>query len=287
METKEYRRAPAPFGVQMNHLYMGSGGIGYIVIPEGGENRELYIQNCMRTNTVSIQGGPGRSIYNNVPIPPSVLETVEFPVSINEFGTPIVWVLDEYEQWPIVVNSLDLRNFNQQQYGQRTLRKESNGVIAEVKTDASQGIIDIYVNGTEYTPAEINIRVQSTNADSKVNIVSDADISVSGDKNVEITSAARITARIVNGVDTEAGIEVVLQGDELQYATKGAKSTFIVKGGEASFNNGENRGMVNIAQIESLVQALQKDLLIASSGSNLSTWMANEMPKMEDKKLSH
>lgn len=287
METKEYRRAPAPFGVQMNHLYMGSGGIGYIVIPEGGENRELYIQNCMRTNTVSIQGGPGRSIYNNVPIPPSVLETVEFPVSINEFGTPIVWVLDEYEQWPIVVNSLDLRNFNQQQYGQRTLRKESNGVIAEVKTDASQGIIDIYVNGTEYTPAEINIRVQSTNADSKVNIVSDADISVSGDKNVEITSAARITAHIVNGVDTEAGIEVVLQGDELQYVTKGAKSTFIVKEGKASFNNGENRGMVNIAQIESLVQALQKDLLIASSGSNLSTWMANEMPKMEDKKLSH
>lgn len=287
METKEYRRAPAPFGVQMNHLYMGSGGIGYIVIPEGGENRELYIQNCMRTNTVSIQGGPGRSIYNNVPIPPSVLETVEFPVSINEFGTPIVWVLDEYEQWPIVVNSLDLHSFNQQQYGQRTLRKESNGVIAEVKTDASQGIIDIYVNGTEYTPAEINIRVQSTNADSKVNIVSDADISVSGDKNVEITSAARITAHIVNGVDTEAGIEVVLQDDELQYATKGAKSTFIVKEGKASFNNGENRGMVNIAQIESLVQALQKDLLIASSGSNLSTWMANEMPKMEDKKLSH
>ena len=287
METKEYRRVPAPFGVQMNHLYTGSGGIGYIVIPEGGENRELYIQNCMRTNTVSIQGGPGRSIYNNVPIPPSVLETVEFPVSINEFGTPIVWVLDEYEQWPIVVNSLDLRNFNQQQYGQRTLRKESNGVIAEVKTDASQGIIDIYVNGTEYTPAEINIRVQSTNADSKVNIVSDADISVSGDKNVEITSAARITAHIVNGVDTEAGIEVVFKDDELQYVTKGAKSTFVVKEGKASFNNGENRGMVNIAQIESLVQALQKDLLIASSGSNLSTWMANEMSKMEDKKLSH
>lgn len=287
METKEFRRSSAPFGVQMNRAYMGSGGIGYIVIPEGGENRELYIQNCMRTNTVSIQGGPGRSIYNNVPIPPVVLETVEFPVSIDEFGTPIVWILDEYTQWPIVVNSLDLRKFNQQQYGQRTMRKESNGVIAEVKTDASQGIIDIYVDGTEDTPAEINIRVQSANVDSKVNIISDSDIIVSGDKNVEITSAARITAHIVNGVDTEAGIEVILQDDELQYTTKGAKSTFIVKGNKASFNGGENRGVVNIAQIESLVKALQKDLLIASSGSNLSSWMASEMPKMEDKKLSH
>ena len=287
METKDYKRTPAPFGVQMNHLYMGCGGIGYIVIPEGGENRELYIQNCMRTNTVSIQGGAGRSIYNNVPIPPSVLEAVEFPVSIDEFGTPVVWVLDEYNQWPIVVNSLDLRKFNQQQPGQRTMRKESNGVVAEVKTDASQGIIDIYVGGTEDTPAEINIRVQSANVDSKVNIISDADISVSGDKHVEITSATRVTAHIVNGVDTEAGIEVVLQDDELQYTTKGGKSTFIVKGEKASFNGGANRGGVNIAQIESLVQALQKDLLIASSGSNLSSWMASEMPKMEDKKLSH
>ena len=167
------------------------------------------------------------------------------------------------------------------------MRKESNGVIAEVKTDASQGIIDIYVDGTEDTPAEINIRVQSANVDSKVNIISDSDIIVSGDKNVEITSAARITAHIVNGVDTEAGIEVILQDDELQYTTKGAKSTFTVKGNKASFNGGENRGVVNIAQIESLVKALQKDLLIASSGSNLSSWMASEMPKMEDKKLSH
>ena len=91
----------------------------------------------------------------------------------------------------------------------------------------------------------------------------------------------------MNGVDTEAGIEVVLQDDELQYTTKGGKSTFIVKGEKASFNGGSNRGVVNIAQIESLVQALQKDLLIASSGSNLSSWMASEMPKMEDKKLSH
>ena len=67
----------------------------------------------------------------------------------------------------------------------------------------------------------------------------------------------------------------------------GGKSTFIVKGDQASFNGGANRGVINIAQIESLVQALQKDLLIASSGSNLSQWMASEMPKMEDKKLSH
>lgn len=52
-------------------------------------------------------------------------------------------------------------------------------------------------------------------------------------------------------------------------------------------NKGENRGIVNIAQIESLVKALAKDLAIAQSGSNLSQWMAEEMPKMEDKNATH
>ena len=57
--------------------------------------------------------------------------------------------------------------------------------------------------------------------------------------------------------------------------------------GVIEVNGGNNRGLVNISQIESLVEALFKDLLIAQSGNNLSTWMAKEMPKMEDKKFKH
>lgn len=53
------------------------------------------------------------------------------------------------------------------------------------------------------------------------------------------------------------------------------------------FNSGENRGIMNIAQIESLIQALQKDLIIARSGSNLAAWMASELPLLEDKKITH
>ena len=272
---------------QRRMLYAGSGGVGYIVIPQSDIDRETYIANCLRTSTVAIQGGEGRSVYQNVPIPPEVLQMVEFPPDPDTFGSPIVWVLDDRLQWPVVVNYLDLDNLNTQQVGQRRFRKQVGDSVVDFIMDAANGEINLIVSGSDNVPPELNIKVSSPNANSRVMISSDGEISVNGAKAVSVTSTTTITATINDGVNTDEGVEVSMKGDELAYTTKGGKSTFIVKGDQASFNGGANRGVINIAQIESLVQALQKDLLIASSGSNLSQWMASEMPKMEDKKLSH
>lgn len=271
---------------QKTPLY-ATAGIGYIVLPLSDVDRQTYIENCLRTCTVTIQGGPGRSIYQNVPIAPEVLQMVEFPPDTESFGTPVIWVVDDLQQWPVVVNYLNLSELDQQQIGQRRFRKQIGDSVVEFILDASNSEIDVMVSGSAETPGELNIKVTSPNGDSKVNVSSDAEINVTGAKLVQVASAQKIIASIIDGVDTEEGVEVTLDGDSLSYKTKNGKSTFTVKGNKASFNGGENRGVVNIAQIESLVQALQKDLLIASSGSNLSQWMASEMPKMEDKKLSH
>lgn len=271
---------------QKTPLY-ATAGIGYIVLPLSDVDRQTYIDNCLRTCTVAIQGGPGRSIYQSVPIAPEVLQMVEFPPDTDSFGTPVVWVVDDLQQWPVVVNYLNLSELDQQQIGQRRFKKQIGDSVVEFVLDASNSEIDIMVSGVAETPGELNIKVTSANADSQINVFSDAEINVTGTKSVTVTSAQKIVASILDGVDTDEGVEVTLEGDSLSYQTKNGKSTFIVKGDQASFNGGANRGVINIAQIESLVQALQKDLLIASSGSNLSQWMASEMPKMEDKKLSH
>lgn len=271
---------------QKTPLY-ATAGIGYIVLPLSDVDRQTYIDNCLRTCTVAIQGGPGRSIYQSVPIAPEVLQMVEFPPDTDSFGTPVVWVVDDLQQWPVVVNYLNLSELDQQQIGQRRFKKQIGDSVVEFVLDASNSEIDIMVSGVAETPGELNIKVTSANVDSQINVFSDAEINVTGTKSVTVTSAQKIVASILDGVDTDEGVEVTLEGDSLSYQTKNGKSTFIVKGDQASFNGGANRGVINIAQIESLVQALQKDLLIASSGSNLSQWMASEMPKMEDKKLSH
>ena len=271
---------------QKTPLY-ATAGIGYIVLPLSDVDRQTYIDNCLRTCTVAIQGGPGRSIYQSVPIAPEVLQMVEFPPDTDSFGTPVIWVVDDLQQWPVVVNYLNLSELDQQQIGQRRFKKQIGDSVVEFVLDASNSEIDIMVSGVAETPGELNIKVTSANADSQINVFSDAEINVTGTKSVTVTSAQKIVANVLDGVDTDEGVEVTLEGDSLSYQTKNGKSTFIVKGDQASFNGGANRGVINIAQIESLVQALQKDLLIASSGSNLSRWMASEMPKMEDKTLSH
>lgn len=64
-------------------------------------------------------------------------------------------------------------------------------------------------------------------------------------------------------------------------------TTIKIEGENTIINGGLNRGLVNIAQVESLAVAIMKDLTGLSSGTNLSKWMGQEMPKMEDKKVTH
>lgn len=83
--------------------------------------------------------------------------------------------------------------------------------------------------------------------------------------------------------EAEVNIDINLEGVQVK-----SKRNITVDGEDKIIiNGGTNRGLVNIEQIESLAEALLKDLLIAQSGVNLNKWMANEMPKMEDKKVSH
>lgn len=52
-------------------------------------------------------------------------------------------------------------------------------------------------------------------------------------------------------------------------------------------NGGKNRGLVKIEALEELVVALQADLIVAKSGTNLSKWMSKYLPTWEDKKVTH
>lgn len=52
-------------------------------------------------------------------------------------------------------------------------------------------------------------------------------------------------------------------------------------------NGGENREVMNIEYFESFVDAVMKDLLVAQSGQNVSKWMAEDLPKLPDKRFKH
>lgn len=60
-----------------------------------------------------------------------------------------------------------------------------------------------------------------------------------------------------------------------------------IEGDTITINGGKNKGLINIDEFRSFVDAVSKDLLIARSGTNVSQWMATSLPKIEDTKVLH
>lgn len=90
---------------------------------------------------------------------------------------------------------------------------------------------------------------------------------------VEITGGTKIH------IDKESS-EITINGDD------GSKSIYI-DGDIVKVNGGNNGGVLNIEQFNTLIQALSKDLAVAMSGQNLAQWMATDLPLIEDKKFTH
>ena len=56
---------------------------------------------------------------------------------------------------------------------------------------------------------------------------------------------------------------------------------------KVTVNNGNNNGVINIDKFRTFVDAILKDLIVVTSGSNLSQWMATDYKDIEDKKFLH
>lgn len=64
---------------------------------------------------------------------------------------------------------------------------------------------------------------------------------------------------------------------------------FTADGSTVSVHTGSNGGVVNIGPLRSFMQAVQKDLIAAKSGSNVIEWMSSPegLSALEDKSFNH
>ncbi len=76
------------------------------------------------------------------------------------------------------------------------------------------------------------------------------------------------------------------EGEEL-YIENSKGMVMAVSGGDIMFHDGANGGMVNIQYLNTMVQAILKDLAVLGSGSNLSSWLATDAMKLEDTTILH
>ena len=187
---------------------IGTGGIGYVVIPSNVEEIGEYVNQCYRSCEVTISGD-GYGIMSHVKVAKDVMPSIQFPNGENGKGSLVVWLRESFYNRPIVVGILSDNNTPILQKGTKQSQLQNNqGVSVEVLTDAVNAIAQMYACGNSSKPARVVIKAAGSDED-EVDIQATKRIrACSSEFRVESTESFKV---IVNNGEQEL---ITIEGDE-------------------------------------------------------------------------
>ncbi len=176
---------------------VGTGGVGYVVIPSNVTDVGTYVNNCYRTNQITI-AGDGYGVMSHVKVTNQIMPHIEFPNNDKGKGSLVIWVRESFYNRPVVVGILSDNNTpNIQGGGQMSQRQSNQGVSVEFLQDAVNAIAQIYACGNASKPARVVIKSAGSEDD-------DVDISATRrikavSKELVVESTESFTVTINNG----------------------------------------------------------------------------------------
>lgn len=196
-------------GIQNIFQDIGSGGIGFVVVPDEAD-REQYIEDCYRTNTVTINGGLGYGYFSGVAVDIDVMQQLRFPTNVNDDtrGTAVVWVKDSISQRPVIVAVLR----NQDQYFplgqyQRYYKCEFEGKSVEVFFDANTSDLSVNIIGDDQEAANLNIKVTSVNKNSSINLECDNEVNLYPESALNVITSGKVAVNVTKDGETKTEIQ--------------------------------------------------------------------------------
>lgn len=148
-------------------------GIAYIVIPPDVD-RHKYIQECYKTNTVSIYS-ENNGLINRVPIDKYSLNFIVFPKNTNEFGSPVSFKADSVSNCPIVdgifCGTNEISDLVENQF--KFKRKLNNNVV-EISGSPDGKYIGLNVIADKNGEVFINVKSKDKSGKFTVNVEGDA-----------------------------------------------------------------------------------------------------------------
>ena len=198
-------------GIHNINPNIGSGGVGWVVIPEGAD-RQAYIRDCYRTQTLTINAGIGYGFFSNVLTDQSVMQNIHFPEGEENRGSAVIWIKDEVSNLPIIVASLRKQDdFYVLSGNQFRLARETEETSVEVFIDGNTSTLHVNVVGNNANPSKLNIKLSSENKDSVFNLSSDGDIYVSADKKMKLVTNNSIDLQIKKDGEVKTEMSYVLE----------------------------------------------------------------------------
>lgn len=183
-------------GIRNLDTGIGSAGVGFVVVPSEVD-REQYINDCYRTNTLTINGGKGYGYFSGVHADINVMQNIKFPTDETNRGTPVVWVKDAVSQLPVIIGVLRKQNEyyslaeNQYRVGRGM---ETRNV--EVFIDGTTTALQVTLLGDKDEPANVDIKITSENKDSVFNMFCDNEINIISEKTINITANQKASLNI-------------------------------------------------------------------------------------------
>lgn len=183
-------------GIRNLDTGIGSAGVGFVVVPSEVD-RVQYINDCYRTNTLTINGGKGYGYFSGVHADINVMQNIKFPTDEENRGTPVVWVKDAVSQLPVIVAVLrkqgDYYSLDENQY---RLKRGTETRNVEIFVDGNTAGLDITILGDKEEPSNIDIKLSSENADSVLNVSCDNEINIIGNKSVNVVTNQKATLKV-------------------------------------------------------------------------------------------
>lgn len=199
-------------GAQKLPGYVYPSGVAYIVLPID-LTREEYIRTCMRTETVTILQEDG-SVVHRVPVAEQCWDYIEFPLTNDTYGSPVVFVTDPIHKKPCIVATIQrlekMGNRNSDQF--KIIRKVGDGFV-EVSGSARDKNINLLLSGI--SDGKINLHVFNDNDSGLISVQVQGKLDVITTKETAFTQYTEYKVVTVNKDDKDAFSDFV-QTEKMQ-----------------------------------------------------------------------
>jgi len=172
-----------------------SAGVAYIALPTDLE-RNVYINDCYQNFRVSVWGEDG-SFMNRVPIPPEILNFIEFPADEKQKGSPVIYVTDELQSQPVIIARFPYTNqLGDGKENEFSIKRNFNNSFVDIRGNAEKNFCSIAVDGGNNSG---NLYIKVSGADGTVfNIEVTGDISITSQGKIEIVQQEGFTVTTLN-----------------------------------------------------------------------------------------
>lgn len=184
-----------PLGIETGNL---PAGIGYIAIPDDID-RDKYVEDCYRTNSVTIFGGIHYGFFHNVFVDVDSMQKIKFPKDSKSFGSPVMWVNVPVFNKPAIIAVFKYTDDYEALEEQSTHNLlERNGRHITVSKRANDATIDIHIRGDSEMPGALNLNIINDNKTSELNVYVTGKTTLSSTEQLTLRSDKKLELIVVD-----------------------------------------------------------------------------------------